>query len=191
MLVWVVKRGVDFMRGSWDLCPADLRSGIAQLLLSGKMENGVGSLEVVSGFIPVWNETLVNKVLCFPGKVGMGHLWAGGVVTGLSSGWSRNTPKLSCVPGSVQLCRYCQIKIISVPVSQSVINESQSHWKSGGAFQCVSTNGVWLVLVLKTMTSYCGQNFFHVNAQIPCLLVLTPQCVPQLQCLCWIINILL
>lgn len=145
MLVWVIKQGVDFMRGSWDICPADLRSelaGIAQLLLSGKMGTELGSLEVVSGFIPLWNETLVNKVLGFPGKVGMGKLWAGGIITGLSSGWSRTTPKLSCAPGSVQLCRYCQIKRISIPVSQSVINDSQSHWKSWGAFQCVSTNGV-------------------------------------------------
>lgn len=56
MLVWVIKQGVDFMRGSWDICPADLRSelaGIAQLLLSGKMGTELGSLEVVSGFIPL------------------------------------------------------------------------------------------------------------------------------------------
>lgn len=56
MVVWVIKQGMDVMRGSWDLCPADLRSGLAgivQLLLSWKMGNGLGSLEEVSGFIPV------------------------------------------------------------------------------------------------------------------------------------------
>lgn len=87
--------------------------------------------------------------------------------------------------------RYCQMKTISVLVSQSAINGSQSCWKSRGAFQRGSAIGVWSVLVLKTMNFYCGQNFCHVNAQIPCLLVLTPQCVLQLQRLCWIINILL
>lgn len=53
VVVWIIKEGVDFMR---DLCPIDLRSelaGIAQLLLSWKMGNGLGSLEEISGFILV------------------------------------------------------------------------------------------------------------------------------------------
>lgn len=132
VVVWVIKQGVDFMR---DLCPIDLRSelaGIAQLLLSWKMGNGLERLEEVSGFIPVWNET------GFPGEVlQWGHLWAGWVFTGFPSDWSRNTSKPSCLPGSVQLTGVgvLGIKIIGVPVSQSVISGSQSHWKSWGAFQ--------------------------------------------------------
>lgn len=51
--------------------------------------------------------------------------------------------------------RYCQIKIIIFPVSQSVINESQSHWKSWGTFHCVSTTlylclKLWVFIVPKT-----------------------------------------
>lgn len=188
------------MRGSWDLCPADLRSGlagIAQLLLSWNMGNGLGSLEEVSGFVSVWNETVVNKVLGFPEKVVQwGHLWAGWAFTGLPWGWSKNAPKPSCLPGSVQLtgvgvlgiARWKQSVFLCLRVPLMGLRAVGS---LGELSRWGSAIGVWSVLVLKTMNFYCGQNFCHVNAQIPCLLVLTPQCVLQLQRLCWIINILL
>lgn len=143
VVVWVIKQGLDFMMDFWDPCAADLRSelaGIAQLLLSWKMGNELGSLEEVSGFILIWNDTVVNKSLVSQGR------WCNGSIFGLvefslaSLLLKQKYPKTfllawQCAAHWSGSFRYFQIEIISVTVSQNVINGSQSHWKSWGDFQ--------------------------------------------------------
>lgn len=116
----------------------------------------------------------------------------------LSFHWpeSRNAPKPSCLPDSVQLtgvgvvgvARLKQSVFLCLRVSLMGLRAVGNLGELSSGVQQLECG---LYLCLKRWIFYCGWTFCHVNAQIPCLLVPTPQCVPQLQCLCWIINILL